>query len=146
MHPEPVATGFLGAHHRARLDHLGSDVLEADGGLEHVHSVVLPEPAGHRRVVDAHDDRLAELAVLAQVVHQQASDFELVDEGPALVGRTGTIRVAVEEQTDVVATTGEHPEGLVDIGPDGFRVHSAEERIALLVDLRDPDLAAGEEP
>ena len=33
VHPEPEAARFLGAHHRARLDHLRADELEPDRRL-----------------------------------------------------------------------------------------------------------------
>ena len=59
----------------------------------------------------------------------------------ALVGRAGAVRVAVEQQAQVVAAAGEDAERLVDVRPDRLRVDAAEVRVALLVDLGDPDLA-----
>ena len=97
VHPEPEAARLLGAHHRPGLDHLGTDELEADRRLVGRDAVVLAEPRGHRGVVDADHDRVAPAAMLGEVVHQQPRDLELVDERPALVGRAGTIGVAVEE-------------------------------------------------
>ena len=129
---EAVAARLLAAHHRAGLDHLGPDVLEADRRLVHRHVVELAQPADHRRLVDRRNDRLAHAAVLEQVVHEQAHDLELVDERALLVGRAGAIRVTVEQQAEVVAAAGEDAQRLVDVGPDGLRVDAAEPRVALL--------------
>ena len=84
-------------------------------------------------------------AVLGQVVHEQPGDLELVDERALLVGRAGPVGVAVEQQAEVVAAAGEHPERLVDVRPDRLRVDAAEVRVALLVDLGHPDPAAGQQ-
>ena len=69
-----------------------------------------------------------------------------MDEHAALVHRAGPVGVAIEEQAEVVATGRDALEGLVDVRPDGLGVDAAEERVALLVDLRDPDPAASEQP
>ena len=98
MHPEAVAAGLLGAQHRAGLDHLRPDELEADRDLVGLDPVVRAERRGRGRVVDASHDRLAQPAVLGQVVHEQAGDLQLVEERAALVGRARPIRVAVEQQ------------------------------------------------
>ena len=103
---------------------------------------MLAQAGGHRRVVDAHHDRLAHAAVLGQLVHQQAGHLELVDEVALLVGRAGAVGVTVEQQPQVVAAAGQHAQRLVDVGPDGLGVDAAEVRVALLVDLRHPDAAA----
>src|SRR4029079_304879 len=122
------------------------DVLEPDRRLVRGDPVALAEPPGGRRVVVADDRRLAHPAVLGEVVHQQARDLELVDERALLVGRTRAVRVAVEEQAQVVAAALDDPERLVDPRTDPLGVDAAEERVALLVDLGDPDLAAGQQP
>ena len=83
--------------------------------------------------------------MLGEVVHQQARDLELMDERPALVGGAGTIGIAVEEEAQVVAAAGQDAEGLVDVRADRFGVDPAEVRVALLVDLVDPDPAAGQQ-
>jgi hypothetical protein len=108
VHPEAVAAGLLGAHHRPGLDHLRADVLEADRGLIGLDAVALAEACRHRGVVDRHDDRVALAQVLGEVVHQQARDLELVDERPPLVGRSGAIRIAVKQQAEVIAALGQH--------------------------------------
>ena len=63
-----------------------------------------------------------------------------------LVGRAGAIRVAVEQQPELVAVADDLGQRLVDVRPDRLGVHPAEERVALLVDLVDPDAAAAEQP
>ena len=83
--------------------------------------------------------------MLGQVVHQQPGDLELVDEVALLVGRPGPVGVAVEEQAQVVAAAGQDAERLVHVRPDRLGVDPAEVRIALGVDLVDPDLAAGQQ-
>ena len=65
---------------------------------------------------------------------------------PALVGRAGAVRVAVEQEAEVVAAAREDAERLVDVRPDRLGVDAAEVRVALLVDLGDADLPAGEQP
>ena len=102
VHPEAEPARFLGAHHRAVLDHERADELVADRALDDLDAVVLAESRRHRRVVDRHDHRLAQAAVLGQVVHEQARDLELVDEVALLVGRAGAIRVAIEQQPELV--------------------------------------------
>ena len=72
-------------------------------------------------------------------------DLELVDERAALVGGAGPVRVAVEQQPQVVAAAGQDRERLVDVRADRFRVDAAEVRVSLLVDLVDPDAAAGQQ-
>ena len=47
--------------------------------------------------------------MLDQVVHEQAEDLELVDEDARLVGRAGAVRVAVEQQAEVVAAAARMP-------------------------------------
>ncbi len=83
--------------------------------------------------------------MLGEVVHQQARDLELVDERALLVGSAGPVRVAVEQQAEVVAAVGEDPERLVDVRPDRLGIDAAEIWIPLLMDLRHADPAAGKE-
>ena len=83
--------------------------------------------------------------MLGQVVHEQARDLELVDERAALVGGAGAVGIAVEQQPEVIAAGGQDRERLVDVGPDRLRVDAAEVRVALLVDLVDPDPSAGQQ-
>ncbi len=64
---------------------------------------------------------------------------------PAFVGRTRPVGIAIEQQPEVEAAAGEHPERLVDVGADRLGVDAAEIRVALLVDLGDPDAAAGQQ-
>ena len=106
---------------------------------------MLPETLRHGRVVDALDDRLAQAAVLREVVHQQAGHLELVDEGSALVGCSRAVGVAVQQEAQVEPATGEHAQCLVDVRANGLRVDAAEIRVPLLVDLRYPDLSASEQ-
>ena len=115
VHAEAVAARLLAAHHRAGLDHLRPDVLEADRRLVDLDAVALAQAADHRRLVDRRDDRLAQAAVLEQVVHEQAHDLQLVDERALLVGRTGAVRVAVQQQPEVVAAAGQDAQRLVDV-------------------------------
>ena len=68
-----------------------------------------------------------------------------MDEPAPLVGSPGAIGVAIEQETQVVAAAGEHAERLVDVRPDGLRVHAAEVGVALLMDFGDPDPAPCEE-
>ena len=81
-----------------------------------------------------------------QVVHQQAHDLELVDEGAPLIRGTRAVGVAVEQQPEVVATLRKDAQGLVDVGPDGLRVDAPEPGVALGVDLGHPDPAARQQP
>ncbi len=143
--PKPIAARLLAAHHRAGLDHLGADVLEAHRRLVDLHAVALAEPADHRGLVDVVTTGLAQAAMLQQVVHEQAHHLQLVDERALLVGRTRAVRVTVEQQAQVVAAAGQDAERLVDVRPDRLRVDAAEERVALRVDLVDLDLAAAQE-
>ena len=145
VHPEPEPARLLGAHHRPGLDHLRADELEADRRLVGLDAVALAESRGHRGVVDADDDRVAPAPVLGEVVHQQPGDLELVDERAALVGRAGPVGVAVEEEAQVMAAGRQDAQRLVDVRPDRLRVDAAEVRVALLVDLVDPDPTAGEQ-
>ena len=48
VHLEAVPTGLLAAHHGAGLDHLRTDVLEANGRLVDVHAIALAQREGHR--------------------------------------------------------------------------------------------------
>ena len=66
--------------------------------------------------------------MLGHVVHQQAGHLQLVDERAALVGGTGPVRVAVEEQPEIVAAAGQDRQRLVDVRPDRLRVDAAEIR------------------
>ena len=91
------------------------------------------------------DHRLAHAAVLEQVVHEQAHDLQLVDEGALLVGGTGPIGVAIEQQAEVVAATGQDAQRLVDVRADGLRVDAAEARVALGWISVHLDLAAGQQ-
>ncbi len=115
VHAEAVAARLLAAHHRAGLDHLRSDVLEADRRLVHLDAVALAEAADHRGLVDRRYDRLAQAVVLEQVVHEQAHHLQLMDERALLVGRARAVRVAVEKQAQVVAAAGEDAQRLVDV-------------------------------
>ena len=58
----------------------------------------------------------------------------------------GPVGVAVEQQAEVEAAAGEHRQRLVDVRPDRLGVDPAEVRVALLVDLGDPDPPAGQQP
>ena len=84
--------------------------------------------------------------MLDQVVHQQAHDLELMDEGAPLIRGAGAVGIAVEEQPDVVAAAGEDAQRLVDVGRDGLRVDAPEPGIALGMDLAYGDLAACQQP
>ncbi len=84
--------------------------------------------------------------MLRQIVGQQAEDLERRDEGAAFVGETGPIGVAVEEQAQVVPAAGQLRQGGVHVGRDRLRVHAAEVRVPLRVDLGDTDPAARQEP
>ena len=77
--------------------------------------------------------------MLGQVVHEQAGHLELVNEVALLVGRTGAIRVAVEEHAELVPVADDLRQRLVDVRADRLGVHAAEVRVALLVDLVDAD-------
>ena len=92
------------------------------------------------------DDRLLHAPVLDQVVHEQAHHLELVDEGALLVGRTRAVRVAVEQQPEVVAALREDAERLVDVRPDRLRVDAPEPRVALGVDLASPGCGRRRQP
>ena len=82
--------------------------------------------------------------MFGEVVHQQAGHLELVDEAASLVRRPRSVGVPVEQQAEVVAVAGQHPERLVDVRLDRLGVDPAEVGIALLVDLGDADLPAAQ--
>ena len=139
VHPEAEPARLLGPHHRAGLDHPGTDELESDRGLVGLDPVSLAQAGRHGRVVDADHDRVAPAAMLGEVVHQEPRDLELVDEGPPLVRGPGAVRVAVEQESQVVRAIGEEAERLIDVRTDRFGIDATEIRVALLVDLVDPD-------
>ena len=70
--------------------------------------------------------------MLQQVVHQQAHHLELVDEHAALVGRARAVRVAVQQQAQVVAALRQDAQRLVDVRRDRLGVDATEPRVALL--------------
>ena len=85
--------------------------------------------------------------MLGQVVHQEAGHLELVEERAALVGRAGPVGVAVEEQAEVVAARRPGcPSASSMFGRIGSGLTPPKIRVALLVDLVDPDPPAGQQP
>ena len=80
--------------------------------------------------------------MLGEVVHQQAGDLELVDEGALLVRRARPVGIPVEQQRQVVATLDRETQRLVDVRADRLRVEATEVRVAFLMDLVDPDPTA----
>ena len=83
--------------------------------------------------------------MLGEVVHQEAGDLELVDEGAAFIGGARPVSVPVEEQAEVVAAAGQNRQGLVDVRTDRLGVDPAEIGVPLLVDLVDPDAPSAQQ-
>ncbi len=84
--------------------------------------------------------------MLNQVVHEQGVDLQRGYERAAFVGGSGPIRVAIEEQAQVVPALRDRAEGFIDVGRDRLRVDAAEVRIALGMQLRDTDSTPGQQP
>ena len=64
----------------------------------------------------------------------------------ALVDGPGAVRVAIEQEAEVVAAVANALQRLVHVGADGLGVEAAEPGVALAVDLVDADPAAREQP
>ena len=83
---------------------LGPTYLNPTGTSCTTHAVSLAQPLGHRGFVDRLHHRLAQAAVLDEVVHEQGEDLQSGDEDAPLVGCPGPVRVAVQEQPQVRMT------------------------------------------
>ena len=146
VHREAEAPRFLATHHRARLQHLRRDVLEADGHLVHRHAVLLAEAVDHRAHVHRLHDGLAQLAHLEQVPHEQRVEGQRRNERALLVRQPGAVSVAVDGQADVGPLRGYAREEFVDVRRDRLGIHAAKVGIALGVQLDDLRLPSAEKP
>ena len=132
-HGEP--TRLLAAQQRVRLHHLGRDVLESDRDLVDALAKLSAQFVHHRGHVHRLDDRASLAARLEEVEHEQREHLQLVDEAASLVDDANAVRVAVGADAEVLASDLHESHRGVDVRRDRLGVQTAEERVALVVQL-----------
>ncbi len=133
---EGHAAGFLAPDQDITSEHEVGNVVEPDGGLDHLEPVARGQPVDHARRGNGLDDPAGEAAHFHQVADRQSHDAVRIDELAAAVHGAYPVGIAVGRHAQLAVSRGDGTGQRAEIAGNRLRVNASETRIHLAANLK----------